>query len=559
MILTNKAFDKIIIINFDKILGLILFFLVTSSSLIAQDHITKWYFSESINTFRVRANITSGELSYSWSTSPSNNSGTGTTTDTYSGAYLITDMIINSGDTLTFSIVPDDVNWIDYTRFSTNLIDLVQWGDITWYSISGMFIGCSNLDISATDIPDLSNATSLYRTFLGCSSLTGPSNIGSWDVSGFTDMQEAFNGAANFNQDISSWDVSNVTDMTQMFSGATNFNQDISSWNTSQVDRMSGMFSNAINFNQDISAWDTGLNQWFTNMFGGASSFNQDISTWDISSGLGFSFMFNNATAFNQDLGAWDLPIPLGPAFYLIGFFDNSGMDCENYTNTLIGWEANNSNIMNVEMGAMNIEYGLEAVSARNNLINNQGWTINGDINNNMDCLTLLPVEWVHPLSSKLINDKVELSFATSEEINSSHFEIQHSTEGREFQSIGNIYARENNASLNYYSYMHDKPNIGLNYYRIKQIDINGQFEYSNIATFHYVSSEIDLYPNPTSNFINISIPRDYKISLFNSVGKKLDDFELKAGSHQIPIAEYGQTLIFLKIGSETRSIIVNR
>jgi surface protein len=49
--------------------------------------------------------------------------------------------------------------------------------------------------------------------FMGCSSLNGPSNIGSWNTSNITSMSSMFSAASEFNQNIGGWNTSNVTNM----------------------------------------------------------------------------------------------------------------------------------------------------------------------------------------------------------------------------------------------------------------------------------------------------------------------------------------------------------
>jgi len=77
-------------------------------------------------------------------------------------------------------------------------------------------------------------------------------------TSRITDMSLLFfpgvNQESTFNQDIGSWDVSNVTDMNNMFA-STPFNQDISSWDVGNVKNMESMFLNS-SFNQPIGEWD---------------------------------------------------------------------------------------------------------------------------------------------------------------------------------------------------------------------------------------------------------------------------------------------------------------
>lgn len=237
---------------------------------------------------------------------------------------------------------------------SHKLLTVEQWGTNAWTSMAAAFSGCVNLQISATDAPNLSLATSMQRMFYDATSMN--SDINNWDVSTITDMQElfrdaeAFNQPLNnwnvsnvttmrfmffwtkaFNQDIGSWNVSNVTNMNLMFAGADVFNQPLGSWNMSSVTNTNQMFSNALAFNQDISGWDMSnvtdirsmfsgaavfnqnISSWtvnatnFTNLFKEAAAFNQDLSTWNVSAVIDMESTFNGAAAFNQDLSSWNV------------------------------------------------------------------------------------------------------------------------------------------------------------------------------------------------------------------------------------------------------------
>ena len=243
-----------------------------------------------------------------------------------------------------------------------------------------------NQDIGSWDVSSVE-----YMSYMlnGASSFN--QDIGNWDVSNVRSMYGMFSDASNFNQDISSWDVSNVTSMGWMFSRASSFNQDISNWDVSNVRSMSSMFSGTSSFNQDISSWDVSNVEYMRYMFSRATSFNQDINNWDVFNVKDVNSMFNNASSFNQDIGSWKLD-NLYDTYYSShssyyysragNMLSNSGLNKTNYDNTLIGWSVNPDIADNIVFGAEGLTY-CAGKNARTNLINNKGWTFNGD---NEDC-----------------------------------------------------------------------------------------------------------------------------------------------------------------------------
>lgn len=190
---------------------------------------------------------------------------------------------------------------------SLKLTGITQWGNINWNSMLRAFYGCSNLIVTATDIPNLSSVTDMSQMFQNCSSITTIPNLNSWIVSSVTSMDYMFYGASNFNQDISGWDVSNVTVMNNMFYGASKFNYSLNSWNTANVNDMSFMFAYATAFNQPLSNWNTSNVTAMNSMFQNASSFNRDIGGWDVSNVTTMGGMFQSASSFNQDIGSWNV------------------------------------------------------------------------------------------------------------------------------------------------------------------------------------------------------------------------------------------------------------
>ena len=113
-------------------------------------------------------------------------------------------------------------------------------------------------------------------------------------------MQYLFQGATSFNYDIGNWDVSNVTDMNEMFKGANSFNQNIGNWDTRKVTSMRWMFKGASSFNHNISDWNTSAVTNMGDMFRDASTFDQTVADWNITAVNNFNYMFFNASALSD-------------------------------------------------------------------------------------------------------------------------------------------------------------------------------------------------------------------------------------------------------------------
>ena len=425
------------------------------------------------------------------------------------------------------------------------ILNVNQWGDIAWTSMELAFRGTKNLIISATDSPDLSNVTSMNSMFYGSSTFN--QDINNWNVSNVTSMGNMFREASSFNQDLSNWNVSNVTNMYGMFWRATSFNQDISNWNVTKVTNMntmfmiatsfnqdisswivsnvtdmSNMFNTANSFNQDISNWNVGnvtnmfymfftassfnadLSNWdvsnvtnMNNMFRTASSFNADLSNWDISNVTNMGSMFRNATSFDQDLSNWNV----SNVTNLSNMLDYSGLSLVNYDATLNGWNA--AGYANKTIGVAGLTYCLSQ-SNRQNMIDTKSWSFNGDV---LDCSSVLPVELLSFTAERQYNQTF-LQWQTATEINNAGFEVLHSTDSRDWQKVTFVSGAGHTNTQTFYDLEIKNPKQQFGYFKLKQIDFAGTYDYSPIV---YLENEevgsIEIFPNPASDELNILFP----------------------------------------------------
>ncbi len=186
------------------------------------------------------------------------------------------------------------------------LISVDQWGTGVWDSFDSAFFGCTNMHITATDAPVLTNVTTFTYAFRE-SGLTNE-DLHAWNMSHVQYLLGIFQDTA-YNGNVSTWDTSAVSDMSATFYNDTAFNQDISAWNTSNVATFSGMFYNAHAFNKNIGGWNTVNATDMSNMFFGASSFDQNLSSWKVSRVMDLTGMFSGATLstthYDALLNAW--------------------------------------------------------------------------------------------------------------------------------------------------------------------------------------------------------------------------------------------------------------
>jgi hypothetical protein len=122
---------------------------------------------------------------------------------------------------------------------------------------------------------------------------------------------------------------------------------------------------------------------------------------------------------------------------------------------------------------------------------------------------TPLPVTLLS-FSAKEIDKGVELNWVTETEIDNDYFELERSKDGKLFSSIGKIPGGGNSKIRLSYLYLDKQPYRGTAYYRLKQVDFDGHFDYSETISVEFTGIADDfgvlIYPNPTANAANFNI-----------------------------------------------------
>ncbi|PWJ53906.1 putative secreted protein (Por secretion system target) [Dyadobacter jejuensis] len=97
----------------------------------------------------------------------------------------------------------------------------------------------------------------------------------------------------------------------------------------------------------------------------------------------------------------------------------------------------------------------------------------------------------------------IRLDWATTEEENSAFFEIQHSTDAKSWNILGEVQSQVNSKTEQHYQYIHETAQAGQNYYRLKMVDLDGSFSYSRIKSLlNEFGLKLTVFPNPASEII---------------------------------------------------------
>lgn len=174
---------------------------------------------------------------------------------------------------------------------------------------------------------------------------------------------------------------------------------------------------------------------------------------------------------------------------------------------------------------------------------------------------TILPVE-LTSFTASVVNNAIRLNWTTATEINNKGFEVERKVNGSSWVSVGYINGKGTTTETQNYSFI-DKAVNGKYQYRLRQVDFNGNFEYSKIVEVELYSLSYSLnqnYPNPfnpsTEISFNISKSGNVVLKVYNLIGqeiKTLVNGMVEAGTHSITFnaADLNSGLYFYKLETE--------
>lgn len=142
-----------------------------------------------------------------------------------------------------------------------------------------------------------------------------------------------------------------------------------------------------------------------------------------------------------------------------------------------------------------------------------------------------LPVKW-YSFETALKQNGIELKWSTLSESNNDHFQILRSRNASDFISIGKVKADKNGSSSRQYAYKDENPLLGKNYYKLMQVDANGDKSFSDARVTSWKNSVDELTANDKGNVLTCLFQSlqsaDGELTLTDLTGRKLFSNYLK-------------------------------
>lgn len=165
----------------------------------------------------------------------------------------------------------------------------------------------------------------------------------------------------------------------------------------------------------------------------------------------------------------------------------------------------------------------------------------------------VLPVDLLF-LNGRKADDRVVLNWATANEVNNDYFEVEWSKNGRDFEVIGMEDGFGNTYQETHYAHNHKTPVLGHNYYRLRQVDLDGSFAYSSLVVVDFKQKgNIRLSSSLSSGQIDVEFVGDEAtVEVYDIQGRRLVITNLKqSGTLDVSAIESGIYIVTVTVGEE--------
>jgi hypothetical protein len=173
--------------------------------------------------------------------------------------------------------------------------------------------------------------------------------------------------------------------------------------------------------------------------------------------------------------------------------------------------------------------------------------TFNWDMAFRLEDTGNLPVEIVEFYGKKIGNQQVMLNWLTASEVNIVHYDIERSNDAARFKSLGTVNSKGNSIAKQLYEFKDMDAQIGVNYYRLKINELNGNFHYSKVIAINLKADpsvfSLAAFPNPTISDVQLRLELKEKSVIHYTLTNAIGQLIMTKTDELLPIGEHNMWL----------------
>ena len=170
--------------------------------------------------------------------------------------------------------------------------------------------------------------------------------------------------------------------------------------------------------------------------------------------------------------------------------------------------------------------------------------------------MNVMPVKWVGFNAEVGNKNQVLLSWEVSDQVDNKGFYVQYSKDQKNWDDVTFIDSKSSGGNNEKYSYIYTGLLSSENYFRLKQVDLDGKFSYSQIKSLrstkqvNSVENNVVIYPNPVRDIMNIINleSSNYTAKIVDMSGRVIKSFVMRNGQNQVDVASLKSGIYFISM-----------
>ncbi len=167
------------------------------------------------------------------------------------------------------------------------------------------------------------------------------------------------------------------------------------------------------------------------------------------------------------------------------------------------------------------------------------------------DVCTVLPIE-LQSFKANFDIDKIKLEWIINSNNLNKNFILEKSNEIENWKEIAIVNEFITQNKSNYFTFFDLEPSNSINYYRLKQFDLNNKIIYSEVVSIDNSSNSLEFSPNPFNDLLQVNVPENYdnqevNLIFYNVLGKVVLEKKLTNGNHKLNVKELNEGIYFVK------------